>query len=113
MHELSLCRSIIDIVNERVADKSCQRVKKITIETGQLAGIDESALRFGFDVVSKGTVAESAILEIMTIEGQAMCDTCQKIVPLKHYYDPCQTCGQFSLTMTQGDELRVKSMEVE
>lgn len=113
MHELSLCRYIIDIINEHVSNVSCSLVKKVTLETGELAGVDQGALRFGFDVTAKGTVAEGALLEIITIPGQAICDSCQKTVPISHYYDPCQTCGQFSLTVTQGDELRVKSMEVE
>lgn len=113
MHELSLCRAIIDIVNEHVAGKNCKRVKKINLEIGQLAGVDESALRFGFEAITKDTIAEHAVLEITEVEGQALCDTCQKTVKLKRYYDACQTCGHFLLAITQGEELRVKFMEVE
>ena len=112
MHELSLCQSIIEIINQYVSEKENPIVKKITLEIGQLTGIDDSALRFSFDVITKGTVAEGAILEIMPIEGRAVCDTCQKIVILKNYYDPCENCSQFSSTIIQGNELRVKSMEV-
>lgn len=113
MHELSLCRAILDIINEHIAGKYCNRVKKITIEVGQLAAVDESALRFGFEAITKGTLAEQADLEIITLEGQAICEACQKIVTLRHYYDPCQTCGHFSLKITQGEEMRVKSLEIE
>ena len=113
MHELSLCRAIIDIVNEHVAGTNCTRVKKIDLEIGQLAGVDQAALRFGFEAITKGTIAEQAVLNIIVIEGQALCDTCQKTVKLEHYYDACQTCGHFSLAVTQGEELRVKSMEIE
>ncbi len=113
MHELSLCRSILDIVNDHVTDKPGRHVKKITLEIGQLSGVDESALRFSFDVIIKGTIAESALLEIIPLPGQAMCNTCHKIITLEHYFDPCKTCGQFTLTVTQGDELRVKSMEID
>ncbi|OGV48999.1 MAG: hypothetical protein A3F46_07400 [Legionellales bacterium RIFCSPHIGHO2_12_FULL_42_9] len=58
MHELSLCRAILDIINEHIAGKHCNRVKKIIIEVGQLAAVDESALRFGFEAITKGTLAE-------------------------------------------------------
>ena len=113
MHEFSLCRAIIDIINKHVAGKNCNYVKKISLEVGQLAGVDESALRFGFEAITKGTIAEHSILDIIGIEGRAICDTCQKTVKLKHYYDACQTCGHFSLTITHGEELRVKFMEIE
>ena len=113
MHELSLCRAILDIINEHVAGKNCTRVKKISLEIGQLAAVDESALRFGFEAITTGTIAEQAHLDIIEVEGHAMCDTCHKTVKLKHYYDPCQICGQYSLAITQGEELRVKCMEIE
>lgn len=113
MHELSLCRAIIDIVNDHVVGQNGCRIKKISLEIGQLAGVDESALRFAFEAITKGTMAEHAILEMIEIEGQAICDTCQKTVKLKHYYDGCQSCGHFSLKVIQGDELRVKCMEIE
>jgi len=113
MHELSLCRAILDIINEQLAEKNCLRVKKVSLEIGQLAAVDESALRFGFEAITQGTIAEHAILDIINVEGQAICEACHKTVTLKHYYDPCQTCGHFSLKVTQGDALHVKSLEIE
>lgn len=113
MHELSLCRAILDIINENVAGKNGARVKKITLEIGELAAVDESALRFGLEAIGRGTLAESADVDIITINGQAICDSCQKTVILKHYYDPCECCGHFTLRIIQGEELRVKSLEIE
>lgn len=112
MHELTLCQRIMSIINEYSRGKNYHRVKKIVLEIGQLAAVDEEALRFGFDVVAKGTLAEGAILDVIEIEGQAICDACQKTGKLKHYYDACQNCGHYSLTITQGEELRVSCMEV-
>jgi len=89
------------------------RVKKISLAIGQLAAVDPEALRFSFDVVTQGTVAEAAFLDIIEIEGEAFCASCQKTVKIKRYYDACKTCGHFSLTITQGEELRVMCMEVE
>jgi len=112
MHELSLCRAILDMVNEQTTGKNHTRVTKITLELGQLAAVDASALRFGFEAITKGTIAEDADLNIINIEGKARCETCQKTVTLKHYYDACDICGHFSLTVTQGEALRLKSIEV-
>lgn len=113
MHELSLCRMILEIVNKQVAEIKCQHVKKISLEIGQLAAIDERALKFSFNIAAVGTHAEHALLEIIKIDGQAFCEVCQKTVSMKHYYDGCEICGCFSLQVTQGDELRIKSMEVD
>ena len=113
MHELSLCRTILEIINDHIHGKKVSRVKTVALEIGQLAAVDPSALRFSFDMVTKGTLAENALLNMVEIEGQAMCNVCQKTVHLQRYYDACEHCGQFSLTVTQGEELRVKFIEVE
>ena len=112
MHELSLCQRLMDIINEYVAGKHFKCVKKVTLEVGQLAAVDESALRFGFGITAKGTLAEDAVLDIITVEGRAICNACHQCVKLENYYDACQNCGQFSLTVTHGEELRIQSMEV-
>lgn len=113
MHELSLCRTILDIIKEHVSIKNCSCVKKIVLELGQLAAVDEAALRFGFEAICKETIAAHAILEIIAVEAQAVCDSCKKTVKLKQYYDACESCGHFSLNVIQGDELRIKFIEVE
>ena len=112
MHELSLCQSLLDIIYDHVAGKNFKSVKKVTLNVGQLAAVNEAALRLGFEMVTKGTLAEEAKLDIITIEGQAICNACHRNVKIEHYYDACQYCGEFSLTVIQGEELSIQSMEV-
>lgn len=112
MHELSLCRTIIEIIQDHLSGIESPRVTKIVLEIGELAAVDEVALRFSFDAVAKNTVAHGAILDIILVEGQAMCAVCQKGFRLRRYYDACPRCGNASLSVMRGDELRVKSMEV-
>ncbi|WP_408605464.1 hydrogenase maturation nickel metallochaperone HypA/HybF [Legionella tunisiensis] len=75
--------------------------------------MDQESLRFSFNIVARGSIADNASLEIIEIKGQAICDFCHETVMLKNYYDGCNRCGQYSLRIIQGEEMRVKSMEVE
>lgn len=113
MHELWLCKSILEIIKQNAVKKNCLRVTKIVLEIGQLAAVEKDSLIFSFNVITEGTVAENAELQIINIPGEAFCESCQKKVPLRQYYDECHSCGSHSLTVTQGEELRVKSMVVE
>ena len=113
MHELSLCKSILEIVQQQALEKKYNRVKKIFLEFGQLAAVDKEALNFSFSVVTQGTVAENAELAFIDIPGQALCETCNKEVPLQQYYDACPLCGGHSLKVIAGEELQIKSMVVE
>lgn len=110
MHELGLCKSIIEIIQQKALDTQCTKVKKIILEIGQLASIDNDALRFSFALATKGTVLQGAVLEIIEIPGEAFCSSCQKRGPLQRYYDGCVTCGGHALEIVQGEELRVQSM---
>lgn len=111
MHELTLCRQIVDIVLDKLSPSVI--VKEINLEVGQLAGVDAQALLFGFDVVAKETLLSNAQLNIIEIPGQASCGNCGNCFALSNRYDPCVQCGGHSLSIIAGEELVIKSMEVE
>ena len=113
MHELSLCQNIVKIINHQLIDMDCQKVTKVNLEVGQLAAVDKSALQFAFDAVTMDSKIQGAHLEIIEVEGQAICDNCHAQVAISQYYDACSACQQFSLQIIQGEELRVQSIEVE
>ncbi|KTC80295.1 hydrogenase maturation nickel metallochaperone HypA [Legionella cherrii] len=113
MHELWVCKSILEIIKQKAAATQCTRVKKIILEIGQLAAIEKDALTFGFKVITEGTIAENAELYIIDIPGEGLCESCQNRSPLQQYYDACQVCGGHQLKVIQGEELQIKSMVVE
>lgn len=112
MHELSLCKRIIEIIEETLASLPGKKVKRIALEIGELVGIDQDTLLFSFDVVTQGTVVQGALVDVITVPGRAKCEVCQQITHLHRYGDNCKTCGNSLLTVLDGNELRVKSMEV-
>ncbi|RDI43419.1 hydrogenase maturation nickel metallochaperone HypA/HybF [Aquicella lusitana] len=69
MHELSLCRNIIKIVQDHAERHQKKRVFKITILIGDLLAVDCKALAFWFNVVAQGTVAEDAKLDMINVIG--------------------------------------------
>ena len=111
MHELWLCQNIMEIVKQQAANYT--QVKTINLEMGKLAAIDKAALIFSFDVVKNGTIAEHAVLNIVEINPKAWCKACQKNFAISQYYDPCPYCNGHVLKITQGEELQIKSIEVE
>jgi hydrogenase nickel incorporation protein HypA/HybF len=113
MHELTLCKNILEIIKQKALEKKCTQVKKIVLEIGELAAVDKAALIFSFNIATIGTMAQNAALQIIDIPGEAFCESCQKLGPLQQYYDACQICGSHALQITQGEELRIQSMVVE
>jgi hydrogenase nickel incorporation protein HypA/HybF len=66
MHELSITQDIIDIVGEAARS---ERVVRVVLEVGKLAGVVPEAIGFCFDVASRGTPVEGAALSIVLVEG--------------------------------------------
>ena len=63
MHEISLTRSLIDIVGEYARREGFSRVNVLKLSFGRLSCLDPGALEFTFAIQARGTEAEGARLE--------------------------------------------------
>ena len=70
-------------------------------------------MRFSFDVVMKGSLADGARLEIIKIPGQAWCLQCMKPITIERRFDACADCGGHQLQITAGEEMLIKELEVD
>ena len=113
MHEMAICESILGILKDQAAKQQFSRVQRVCLEIGPLSGVEIDALRFGFDVVMKDSLAEGSVLEIDETQAQAWCMPCGGTVPLKQRFDPCPNCGSHQLQVTAGEEMRIKELEVD
>ena len=113
MHEMSLCESVLQIIEEQARVQGFHKVLRVRLEIGVLAGVELEAMHFGFEVVRRGTIAADAELEIIPVPGQAWCLDCCQSVPMGQRFDPCPRCGSYRLQPSGGDELRIKDLEVE
>src|SRR4030095_15746443 len=108
MHELALTFSVV-----KMAEKAARgnRVVRLTLLIGRLAGVTTEAIRFCFDEEARGTSLEGAVLEIIEPEGRARCSDCGAVVSTSNLFTAC-TCGSFALTLLQGEELMINSIEL-
>jgi hydrogenase nickel incorporation protein HypA/HybF len=112
MHEMSLAESVLQIVEAAARAHDATRVRAVRLELGALSHVEPDALRFSFEVVTRGTVAEDAALELLATPGRAWCMPCGTTVDLPRLGEPCPLCGSHQLQVTQGDEMRVKDIEI-
>ncbi len=113
MHELSLCENILQVLEQQAMTQQFQKVKTVWLEIGALSGVETEALRFSFDVVMQGSLADNAQLEIINVAGQAWCTACAGNVVVEQLYDVCPQCGSYPLQVNNGDQMRIKELEVE
>jgi len=109
MHELALTESIIEMVAEHAQGR---RIRRVTLELGKLTCVMPDALRFCFDIARCGTTLEHAGLEVVEIEARAQCRVCGDEFVQESFWSCC-SCGAHDYTRISGEELRVKSYELE
>ncbi|HVO06191.1 MAG TPA: hydrogenase maturation nickel metallochaperone HypA [Burkholderiaceae bacterium] len=113
MHEMALAEGVREIVDQAARAHHARRVGVVRVQVGALAQVEAAALRFAFDVVKRGSLADAARLEIVPSDGSAWCLGCSQPVPLRHRGDACPHCGSHQLQVTGGEELRVLDIEID
>ena len=113
MHEMSLCESAVQIIEEQARLQDFAAVRRVVLEVGALAAVDPDALRFCFDAVAAHGVARGAVLDIVTVPAQGWCMPCAAAVDVARRGDPCPRCGGHQLVVDGGDALRIKELEVD
>lgn len=112
MHELSLCQQIIAIVQAKQNLFAGKTIIAVYVEIGELLAVETSALLFGFDILKKNTPLEQANLHLISKPGLAHCQSCQVTVKISRYDHCCSRCHELALTIIEGEELKVISIEV-
>ncbi|HXA57979.1 MAG TPA: hydrogenase/urease maturation nickel metallochaperone HypA [Streptosporangiaceae bacterium] len=66
MHEIGFCEALLDAVEKRAAGRPVTHVK---VRIGTWHRVAEPALVVGFELVSAGSVADGAAIELVTVPG--------------------------------------------
>lgn len=109
MHELAITQNIVAIVTDACENR---QVRVITLKIGELSGVEQEAVRFCFHIVSKGTLAEGAQLEIVSIPAIFRCRKCSVEFPLNETWS-CPGCASIGGDILSGKEFFIESIEVE
>jgi hydrogenase nickel incorporation protein HypA/HybF len=109
MHELAITQSIVETIVERTERA---RVTAVHVIIGKVSGVVPEAVRFCFEIVAAGSPVEGARLEIDEPPGRARCRACAAEFEAEGLIVLCP-CGCVDVEVLGGDELLIRSVEVE
>jgi len=107
MHEVSLMQNLLDIVSKTVEREGGTKANLIHLRLGELSGVNKDALRFAFDVLAKGTVAEGAKFEIEDVPLRVQCSDCGEEFSPEELTFRCENCGSTNIEITSGREMEI------
>jgi hydrogenase nickel incorporation protein HypA/HybF len=113
MHELSLMEGVLSIIQEAQGQHGFNKVTRVVLEVGELAGAEREALDFCWEIIAKDTLADSAVLELIHVPAMAWCGQCDREVPIASRIDFCPSCGGIPDRIVRGLDLQVKTLDVE
>jgi hydrogenase nickel incorporation protein HypA/HybF len=108
MHELGLCTSIVDAIEQRAGRRPVARVR---VRVGRLLHVHPEAFDQSFAVAAMGTVAEDAAAELVLVPVRSGCGTCGARWDADEVPAACPACGAVDVELLGGDELTLESIE--
>ncbi len=116
MHELPLVKSIYKTVINFAQENALTKITKVVLEIGVVRDFIPEIVQKYWDFVSKDSISEGSIIEIITIPATAKCGKCGTVYPIDTtnlISAKCPKCRFDSGNLVTGNELKIKGIEVE
>lgn len=113
VHELSVVQALLREVDALAVAHGARAVRRITVQIGPLSGIDPGLLARAFESARAGGRAAHAELLFESMTVTVRCRDCggESIVAPNRLL--CGVCGGYRTTLITGDELFLRSVELE
>jgi len=113
VHEMGITQGILASSIEAAEKAQASRITEITISVGELTEIVDFALQFAFEALTPGTLAEGATLVVNHVGARSRCNDCGIEYDHDRFQMVCTSCESLNVTLLQGRELRIDSIEAD
>ena len=112
MHELSIMTHLLEQIETEAERAGARAVREIDLVIGERVGVVDDSLTFCFDLLSAGTIAEGAKLQVRKVPTRFCCTSHGDYGRSGDDF-ACPSCGRVGSLTEQGSELLIESMEIE
>ena len=113
MHEFSLAGEVIRLVEFEAEKNKAVSVSEITIEVGNMSGVDADAFETAIQLLSEKSILDKTEIKIIRICGKGVCPSCGNEFEMKNRVDTCPECQMFPNEIKGGHEFRVVSLVID
>lgn len=109
MHELSLCRSIIDVVARHADGRA---VSVVHLRVGALRQIVPDTLVYCWSVVNADTPLEGSQLQVESVPAAIRCRDCDRSHTLTEPIPLCAGCDSANVEIVAGEEFLITTLDL-
>ncbi len=113
MHELGIANSVLNAVRVEMLRYPGKYPCKVGVRIGEMAAIDQDALRFCFEAIIQDTELKALELGIEVCPLRHRCKPCGHEFIVRNYDSRCPQCASLETKCISGDELELAYLEVE
>ncbi len=110
---MGIANSVLEAVRTEMVRYPGTYPCKVGVRIGEMAAIDQDALRFCFEAMVHETDLESVALEIEFCPRRHRCQVCGRDFVVHDYDSRCPQCASLETTCISGDELELAYLEME
>jgi hydrogenase nickel incorporation protein HypA/HybF len=107
MHEIGVCESLIDLIEQRAAGRP---VAEVSVRIGARHAIVDEAFDQAFALAAVGTVAAGAEARVRIMPMDLECRGCGGRSESLDRLATCPGCGSAEVTLAGGEELVLESI---
>ncbi|HVI09502.1 MAG TPA: hydrogenase maturation nickel metallochaperone HypA [Candidatus Binatia bacterium] len=110
---MGIANSMLDAVRAEVERYPGTYPVRVGLRIGEVAAIDQEALKFCFEALTRDTDLERLDLQIEFCPRRNRCPVCGAEFIVREYNVRCPDCGEDATASIGGDELELAFLEVE
>ncbi len=113
MHEHGIVQGMLQAALDQAAQHNAKKITTFNLEISALVDESEDSLRFYFETLTPGTIAEGARVEIARVPAPSRCLNCGKEFSRASLDMVCPQCSSARVATQPHDEFRLVSIDVE
>jgi hydrogenase nickel incorporation protein HypA/HybF len=112
---MGITTEILAAVLEACEKAGATKLNFVRATVGDLTEVVPDSLQFAWEVLTPGTFAEGAVLDITETSGRSVCLECGTEFEHDRYDRHCTNpaCGSFATHVIGGNELRVDDIDID
>lgn len=113
MHEYSIVQSLLDMCEDQAKQNDAEKITKLVVKIGKLSGVEPHLLQTAFETFKEKTVCDGAEFVMNVQDVVVKCRSCDAESVITDNNFRCPKCESTDITIIDGEEMFLMSLEME
>ena len=113
MHELLATQAILEKALQKANEAKASRITDLYLVVGEISTYSDDSVQFHWDDISKGTLAEGAVLHFRHVQTEVQCMSCFTRYHPRDGEIVCPSCRGVGAKIIAGEEFYMEALDLE